>query len=464
MERPSARGGESSPPLQGPGSRMAELPLIRGDLASVFAHRHGGAISVAQYLGDVQRLCGRLPDREHVLNACSDRYCFAVALGAALARGQSCLLPPNQTPDLLAKLRSAYPDLYCLCETDVAHPGLETVRVAVASGDEAAPAAVPSAPESHVAAVVFTSGSTGEPRPHRKTWGSLVRSALAEAGRLGLGAASGWSLLGTIQPQHMYGFESTVLLAMQGGLAMHAGRPFFPADVCAELDSLPRPRALITTPVHLAALLAEPTALPPADFLLCATAPLAPQLAAQAESRFAAPLHEIYGCTETGQLATRRTVETPEWQPLPGVVLRKDAKGTWASGGHVSGEVLLGDVIELLGRSRFRLHGRTSDLVNVAGKRTSLAHLNYHLNSIDGVRDGAFVMPDEDGKGVTRLMAFVVAPGLTREAIMRALRRRVDPAFLPRPLLLVDALPRNETGKLPRVAVEDLIARVAKAE
>jgi acyl-coenzyme A synthetase/AMP-(fatty) acid ligase len=442
---------------------MADFPLIRGERGSIFAYRNGRALSAAQYLCDVRRLAERLPAAKYALNACADRYSFAVALGAALARGQTCLLPPNQTPDLLAKLRSAYAELYCLCDTNVQHPGLETVVVTPETPPDASSFEVPAVPESHVVAVVFTSGSTGEPTAHVKRWGSLVRSALGEAERLGLGA--GWALVGTIQPQHMYGFESTVLLSMQGGIAMHAGRPFFPADVCAELEALPRPRALITTPVHLAALLGEPAAPPPADFLLCATAPLAPQLAADAESRFSAPLHEIYGCTEAGQVATRRTVESPDWRPLPGVALRKDAKGTWASGGHVEGEVLLGDVIELFGRDRFRLHGRTTDLVNIAGKRTSLAHLNYHLNSIEGVRDGAFVMPEEDGKGVTRLMAFVVAPGLTREAIIKALRARVDAAFLPRPLLLVDALPRNETGKLPRVAVEDLIARVAtKAE
>jgi len=102
--------------------------------------------------------------------------------------------------------------------------------------------------------------------------------------------------------------------------------------------------------------------------------------------------------------------------------------------------------------------------VNIAGKRTSLAHLNYHLNSIDGVRDGAFVMPDEQEAGVTRLIAFVVAPGLTRADVMKALRSRIDAAFLPRPLMLVDALPRNETGKLPRVAIEDLIRVATKAE
>jgi acyl-coenzyme A synthetase/AMP-(fatty) acid ligase len=118
-------------------------------------------------------------------------------------------------------------------------------------------------------------------------------------------------------------------------------------------------------------------------------------------------------------------------------------------------------VIELRDRNTFLLHGRTADLVNIAGKRTSLAHLNFHLNSIDGVRDGAFVMPEEDDGTVTRLMAFVVAPGLTADMILAALRERVDPAFLPRPLCLVESLPRNETGKLPRGAVDELVTLLA---
>jgi len=253
------------------------------------------------------------------------------------------------------------------------------------------------------------------------------------------------------------------LMVMQGGLAMHAGRPFFPSDICAELDALPRPRGLVTTPVHLRVLLAEASELPSVDFLLCATAPLSPQLAIEAETRFAAPLHEIYGCTEAGQIGSRRPAQTHEWRPLPGVSFFQDEKGTWVKGGHVESEVLLADVIELRNRNIFLLHGRTADLVNIAGKRTSLAHLNFHLNSIEGVRDGAFVMPEENDGTVTRLTAFVVAPGLAGETIMAALRRRIDAAFLPRPLCFVEALPRNETGKLPRMALDDLVARLAKA-
>jgi acyl-coenzyme A synthetase/AMP-(fatty) acid ligase len=256
----------------------------------------------------------------------------------------------------------------------------------------------------------------------------------------------------------MYGLESTVVLPMQGGLALHSGRPFYAADIAAELEALPRPRGLVTTPVHLRTLIGESAVLPPADFLVCATAPLSPQLAAAAEKRFAAALYEVYGCTEAGQVATRRTVKTSEWSALPGITLRKDEHGTWIKGGHVSGEVLLGDVIELRGRQCFLLHGRHGDLVNIAGKRTSLASLNFHLNSITGVRDGVFFMPENDDGAVSRLTAFVVAPDLTRAALMQALRERIDPAFLPRPLYLVDALPRNATGKLPREALNALCA------
>jgi acyl-coenzyme A synthetase/AMP-(fatty) acid ligase len=110
--------------------------------------------------------------------------------------------------------------------------------------------------------------------------------------------------------------------------------------------------------------------------------------------------------------------------------------------------ILLQDVIELRDAERFLLHGRNADLVNIAGKRTSLASLNYHLNSISGVRDGVFIVPEQGDGAVTRLTAFVVAPGMTREALMNALRERIDAAFLPRPLRLVDALPRNATGKI----------------
>jgi acyl-coenzyme A synthetase/AMP-(fatty) acid ligase len=239
---------------------------------------------------------------------------------------------------------------------------------------------------------------------------------------------------------------------------MTDAKPLLPADVATVLAKSCRPRILITAPIHLRALLADGMDLPQTDLIVSATAPLAPQAAHEAEEKFGTALYEIYGCSEAGQLATRRTAKTDQWQCFDGITLRQDGSGTWAQGDAVGDETLLNDVIELADETCFLLHGRTGDLVNIAGKRSSLSHLNFHLNSIPGVSDGAFVMQDGDG---ARLMAFVVAPGLTAEKITAALRQHIDPAFLPRPLHLVDALPRNELGKLPREASENLLQSVA---
>lgn len=458
------------------------LPLIAGFAPdAVFAWRDGAAISTRVYLRDVARLAALLPARGQVLNLCADRYRFAVGFGAALLRGQVSLLPPNHTAEMVAQLSRDYPGLYCLREEG--GPALE-IETLLFPDETTGPVDVdlqaPLIPEEQVAAIVFTSGSTGTPLPNRKTWGRLTLSAQSEAARLGLRASPGepsWSLVGTVPPQHMYGFESTVLLPMQGGLSMHAGRPFYAADVAAALQGLPRPRALITTPVHLRALVEEAaaSAASPAatfqaipDFLLCATAPLSDDLARNAEACLKAPLYEIYGCTEAGQVATRRSTAGPRWQALPGLELHQDQLGTWVRGGHVEGEVLLGDVIELADTTHFELRGRNADMINIAGKRTSLAHLNFQLGSIEGVRDGVFVLPEHDNKGeaeknpeVVRLAALVVAPGLTPKQITAALRRRVDAVFLPRPLYMVDALPRNSTGKLTAAALRELLAQCA---
>ncbi|HEU0289207.1 MAG TPA: AMP-binding protein [Burkholderiales bacterium] len=442
---------------------MVSIPLVRGfGAGAAFAYRDGRRLSVEQFLSDVSRLAASLPDRQYLLNLCADRYHFTVGFCAALLRRQVNLLPPNETPDLIERLTSQYPGVYCLSDRPAGFELLETMLFPELADCGTAAPPVPEVPETQVAAIVFTSGSTGEPVAYHKTWGSLARVAQAEIEILGLRSRPGMALVGTVPPQHVFGLETTVLTVMQGGLALHARRPFYPADIRADLASLPRPRGVVTSPVHLRVLLAEADNLPPADFLLSATAPLSPQLAAQAEARFGAHLYEIYGCTESGGIASRRTVETGEWRAMTGVALRTDGERTWVKGGHVETEVALADVIELRGRGKFLLHGRTADLVNIAGKRTSLANLNYHLNSIKGVHDGAFVVPEQERETVTRLTAYVVAPGLTGEDLMNALRQRIDAAFLPRPLHLVDALPRNELGKLPRQALNEFEIELAR--
>ena len=443
------------------------IPLIsHAGLALPLAYRQGVAISAGQFLRDAVSLAARLPAHRHVLNLCEDRYHFAVGFAAALLRGQINLLPPNRTPEMLQQLASGFAGLYCLTVEAASVAALETLVYPADLGSGTCLAAVPLIAAGQVAAIAFTSGSTGQPTPHRKSWGALARSANAEASALAIEAGSGVTIIGTVPVQHMYGLESSMLLALANGLAFHARRPFYPEDIRATLAEVPAPRLLVTTPLHLRALLAESTALPPLALILSATAPLSDELALQAESRFGAPLREIYGCTETGMVAARRTVEGPLWRTLPGVTLRREDQTCWAQDGHVEAPAALADVIELTAPDTFLLHGRSADLVNIAGKRTSLASLNHHLNSIAGVLDGTFFIPsgDQADAAVTRLMAFVVAPTLTAQQLLAQLRQRIDAAFVPRPLHFVDALPRNATGKLPRAALDRLAKHLAQQQ
>ena len=438
----------------------AEALLGNMDLDAVVARRDGVPIAGRQYIADASALAERLPHTGAMLNLSIDRYRFAVGLGAALLRGQTSLLPPNHTAHTVERLRARFPEVYALVEGE--GDGLPAIVHGEAARGAANIASSPKVAADLVAAFVLTSGSTGEPVPHAKPWGLLAVSARAEATRLaeaiGRETLAGVTLVATVPAQHMYGFESSVLIALHGGAAFDAGRPFYPADIVAALARTPAPRMLVTTPFHLKALLDAGIALPHVELVLCATAPLAPQLATRAEAAFGAPLLEIYGCTEAGQVATRRTTAGAEWQTFDGLALSGDGDTAVVQGGHVPEPTPLADVLEVLGNDRFRLLGRSNDLVNIAGKRSSLGHLNFHLNAIKGVVDGAFWMPPDaaEAPGVARLVAFVVAPALRRERILAALRTRVDAAFLPRRIVHVDVLPREATGKLTAARLAEL--------
>jgi len=425
--------------------------------AALAAVQAGRQIAVAEFRRDVAALAARLPAHQYMVNLCTDRYRFMTGLAAALQRRQISLMPAANVPAVLAALAEDYPDLYGL--SDAGSPGLRGMEYPADLESEAGPSS-PLAPEdSQPAVILSTSGSTGRPKPAAKSWATLRHSVQAAGARLGLERLHGATVIGTVPHHHSYGLESVILLGLLHGLAIDAGWPLYPGDIRAALARAPRPRILVTTPVHLRALLAEPAHMPQADLILSATAPLSRTLAAEAEACFGARLIEIYGCTEAGQVATRRTAQDAEWQCLDGVVLDQDEHGTWASGAAVPGRVLLHDMIELTGPGIFRLGEREADLVDVAGKRASLAHLNHQLLSVEGVQDGVFLMGEAQGRNVARLAAVVVAPELTPQAILTALRQQIDAAFLPRPLVLVNALPRNTLGKLPRESLLRLISQ-----
>ena len=458
----------------------ATLPLLAARaLDAPLAWRAGQPISGRRYLADVAACAARLPAGSGpIVNLCVDRYAFSVALGAALVAGRLSLLPPNARADTLAQLAQRWPDQLALSDDPALDlPGVPLLRLpdlpgtAPLDGNAAVTALpkVPEVPAEAVALCLLTSGSTGQPQPHLKSWGqeqvNTDAGALRLAEHLGRPDLRSITIVATVPPQHSYGIESSVLLALQGGAAFEAGRPFYPADIADALAAVPRPRALVTTPFHLKALLGAGLALPPVDVVLSATAPLSPQLARQCEQAMGGPLVEVYGCTEAGQVATRRTAAGEVWHTYGALRIHREAaegdeERFIVEGGHVLEPTPLSDILQLDDASHFRLLGRANDLVHVAGKRSSLGHLNHQLNSIPGVEDGAFWLPDDIADGIVRPVAFVVAPTLSADAVRAALRERLEAIFVPRRVVQVEALPREATGKLTVAALRQFALRV----
>jgi acyl-coenzyme A synthetase/AMP-(fatty) acid ligase len=398
------------------------------------------------FLGHVQQVAGHLPARRWAVNLCSDRYLFMVAFAAVLVRAQTSLLPSSQAQGELQRLTAGYADAYRLTDADLSG-WLQTSL-------PSPPVTMPLIAADHIAAIAFTSGSTGQPQPHPKRWDSLVAGAQLAQHRFGFGADPLATLVATVPPQHMYGLETSIMMPLMARISMHSGRPLFPEDIRRTLAAVPAPRILITTPLHLRACVKAELRWPAVAFIISATAPLSTTLAAQAEQAFVSPVLEIYGCTEAGSVASRRTVAGECWRLYDGLTLANDR----VAAAHLPEPVPLNDCIAAQGSAAFRLVGRPQDLVNIAGKRSSLAYLNQILLDIAGVEDGAFVLPDASLDEPVRLAALVVAPDLSDSALLAALAERLDPAFLPRPLLRLAQLPRNATGKLTRQALLQVLA------
>ena len=223
--------------------------LSHGTPTAVIAYRGGVPVTAQRFLSDAERLARSLPSGGHVLNVCADRYRFTVGLAACLITGRISLLPSTHTPEVIGQLAGFAPDAFCLTDDphcdiglpkhhyseEPARPGLDPIHRDAGPGGAAW--TVPQIPVTQLAAIVFTSGSTGTPLPYRKTWGRLARCVRDGAPRLGLLDGRSHTLIGTVPAQHMYGFESTVLLALVSGNAFSAERPFYPADIAAAISA-----------------------------------------------------------------------------------------------------------------------------------------------------------------------------------------------------------------------------------
>lgn len=433
--------------------------LVAGHPERIVAWRDGEPVSAGQFLTHVHAIAAQLPPAATAVNLCEDRYAFLVAFCAIALRGQANLLPSSRAPQAVAEVMAAHPGCYAVGELALDAPHYRHLPELSITPQAEADAPTPMIPADQVVAIGYTSGSTGVPKGNLKTWGSFHASNAGNLRMLHGAVGASFHVVATVPPQHMYGMEMSVLLPLLDNISVHAGRPFFPADVATALAAVPMPRVLVTTPVHLRALIESGVSLPPIAAMVSATAPMPVELAQAAEARYGAPLLEVFGSTETCVFASRRAAADEPWTLYDDVQLHPQPDGTQVRAPQLDQPMTLADIVTLHdGGRRFRLCGRHADLLEIAGKRASLGDLTRRLLAIPGVEDGVvFQLDGGDALGVNRLAALAVAPGLDEAIILDALRQAVDPVFLPRPLKLVGTLPRNETGKLPRAALLALL-------
>lgn len=433
-------------------SASTKIPITNTTLDSAVINNQGVLISLAQLLNAAHTLAKYIPETTHIICLCQNRYYFMVAFCATLLKDATNLLPPNKQSGTLEEIATNYPDCICLHDGALIPdtiPSIQINDIELNSTGEPV-SAIPAVDKNHIAAIAFTSGSTGKPKANRKTWGILSGTAKKLANRLTQTLTTKPSIIATVPSQHMYGLEMTIMMALYGNCLIDATHPFYPEEIAATLSNNDAPCVLVTTPVHLRALLSAEIDIAAVAKTISATAPLSTELAAQAEDKLQGIVEEIYGFTEAGSTATRRTIAGPVWDLLDGMSLSEKNSSIFVDGDHLPGSTPIQDNINALSSTQFEFLGRSEDMLNVAGKRASLSGLTEKILAIEGVTDAVvFIPPDKQTAGVTRPAAFVVSD-LDEQHIRYAIANSIDPVFIPRPLKKVPALPRNATGKLER--------------
>jgi O-succinylbenzoic acid--CoA ligase len=299
-------------------------------------------------------------------------------------------------------------------------------------------------------AVVYTSGTTGEPRGAVLGRAAFIAAARASAARLGWRDDDRWLLC--------------LPLAHVGGLAvivrcLLARRPFMlgrPDRIAADLV---RHRATIVSlvPTLLARLLDDGWAPPPwLRLVLLGGAAASPALLARAAER-GVPVVASYGLTEAcGQVATQIPGAPGAGcgPPLPGVRLRIvddeiQLDGPTLFSGYLGaparspGWHATGDFGRLDAAGNLHVLGRRTDLIVTGGENVYPAEVEAYLDA-RGVAACVFGIPDER-------WGQIVAALTTRPIGERELAD-LAPFKRPRRWVLVDELPLTPAGKPDRAA------------
>ncbi|WP_082176407.1 malonate--CoA ligase [Pseudaestuariivita atlantica] len=354
----------------------------------------------------------------------------------------------------------------------------------LADGAAAQPAGfdpVPRGPDD-LAAILYTSGTTGKPKGAMLSHGNLADNArtLAEYWRF----TADDVLIHALPIFHTHGlFVATNVTLVAGGQMIF--QPGF--DAQAILDALPHATALMGVPTFYTRLLQQDGLAEAARgmrLFVSGSAPLLAETHVQWEAATGHRILERYGMTETNMNTSNpydgeRRAGTVGF-PLPGVDLRlTDGKGTPVADGDpgivevrgpnvfkgywnlpektaeellADGFFVTGDIGRIDADGYLHIIGRAKDLVISGGYNVYPKEVEVLIDDVPGVVESAVIgVPHPDfGEAVVAIVVGTSSDPATPDAIAAAIAPDLARYKQPKLIEMVDALPRNTMGKVQK--------------
>ncbi len=319
----------------------------------------------------------------------------------------------------------------------------------------------------------LTSGTTAEPRAIRFRSEQLLADCNQICQTKGISEAD--LNFGVIPVSHSYGFSNLLTPLIACGVPMVMSRDRTPRAV---LEDLGRTNATVFPgmPVFYQAFceMENVPRLPKLRLCISAGAPLPMAVAKKFGNRFGMPIHSFYGASECGGICYdcegASDIEGYVGTPLKGVDLEMiDGKSessqirvrSAAAGDGYFPErddeklrtgVFVPDDLLVRHHDGFKIVGRVSDVINVAGKKVNPSEIEEALLRFKGVRQAvAFGRPAAAGLRNEEVAACVVGNVDLKEAdLLEACRKTLSLWQVPKRIFIVDAIPANERGKVSR--------------
>jgi acyl-CoA synthetase (AMP-forming)/AMP-acid ligase II len=315
----------------------------------------------------------------------------------------------------------------------------------------------------------LTSGTTAAPRAVRFRSEQLLADCENICETMGIGQRD--LNFGVIPISHSYGFSNLLTPLIVRGVSLVLSNDRIPRAI---IDGLAATHATVFPgmPVFYQSFceMEEAPSLPDLGLCISAGAPLAPETAQAFRGKFGREIHSFYGASECGGICyVRKGQLVPGFvgEAMSGVEIEQVERDNSASLIRVRSRAVadgyfpepdedkLGKGIfvpdDLLERTAggYRIVGRSSDLINVAGKKVHPAEVEAEILRCRGVR-AAIVFGRESERRNEEIAACVIAKGLSEKELLAHCRARLSSWQVPRRIYFVDAIPVNERGKTSR--------------